>query len=115
MRVLNVCSNVNNEIFFFFQLAQSSNQTTVSNIIGGSNYDSTVLKRKRSATIDVTDHTPSTFSSKKRCPKSRVLTDITNVLPTPRTLPLQLGTPSTNGLCVTKITNKGKYYKSKIF
>ncbi|KAH0929117.1 hypothetical protein HID58_014844, partial [Brassica napus] len=62
---------------------QSSNQTTVSNIIGGSNYDSTVLKRKRSATIDVTDHTPSTFSSKKRCPKSRVLTDITNVLPTP--------------------------------
>lgn len=103
------------KFFFFFQLAQSSNQTTVSNIIGGSNYDSTVLKRKRSATIDVTDHTPSTFSSKKRCPKSRVLTDITNVLPTPRTLPLQLGTPSTNGLCVTKITNKGKYYKSKIF
>ncbi|KAG2278971.1 hypothetical protein Bca52824_061526 [Brassica carinata] len=63
-------------------MSQSSNQTTVSNIVGGSNYDSTVLKRKRSATIDVTDHTP--------------------------TLPLQLGTPSTNGSCVTKITTKGK-------
>ncbi|KAF3508721.1 hypothetical protein F2Q69_00003271 [Brassica cretica] len=33
-------------------MSQSSNQTTVSNIVGGSNYDSTVLKRKRSATID---------------------------------------------------------------
>ncbi|CAF2271557.1 unnamed protein product [Brassica rapa] len=94
-------------------MSQSSNQTTVSNIIGGSNYDSTVLKRKRSATIDVTDHTPSTFSSKKRCPKSRVLTDITNVLPTPSTLPLQLGTPSTNAKGKGKVLAGDNKFKTK--
>ena len=96
----------------FFQLAESSNQTTVSNIIGGSNNVSTILKGKRADSIDVTDHTPSTFSSKKRGAKSGVLTDVTNVLPTASTLPFQLRTPSTNGSCVTKISTKGKYYKS---
>ena len=96
----------------FFQLAESSNQTTVSNIIGGSNNVSTILKGKRADSIDVTDHTPSTFSSKKRGAKSGVLTDVTNVLPTASTLPFQLRTPSTNGSCVTKISTKGKYYNS---
>ncbi|WZZ67623.1 hypothetical protein YC2023_078993 [Brassica napus] len=93
--------------------AQSSNQTTVSNIVGGSNYDSTVLKRKRSATIDVTDHTPYTFSSKKRCAKSGVLTYITNVLPTASTLPLQLGTPSTNAKGKGKVLAGDNKFKSK--
>ncbi|KAF3512426.1 hypothetical protein F2Q69_00003267 [Brassica cretica] len=87
---------------------ESSNQTTVSNIIGGSNNVSTILKRKRADSIDVTDHTPSTFSSKKRGAKSGVLTDVTNVLPTASTLPFQLRTPSTNGSCVTKISTKAK-------
>ncbi|CAN6862562.1 unnamed protein product [Brassica oleracea] len=94
--------------------AQSSNQTTVSNIIGGSNNVSTILKRKRADSIDVTDHTPSTFSSKKRGAKSGVLTDVTNVLPTASTLPFQLRTPSTNGSCVTKISTKGNNIKSKV-
>ncbi|CAN6818879.1 unnamed protein product, partial [Brassica oleracea] len=89
-------------------MSESSNQTTVSNIIGGSNNVSTILKRKRADSIDVTDHTPSTFSSKKRGAKSGVLTDVTNVLPTASTLPFQLRTPSTNGSCVTKISTKGK-------
>ncbi|CAF2061624.1 hypothetical protein HID58_072245 [Brassica napus] len=94
-------------------MSQSSNQTTVSNIVGGSNYDSTVLKRKRSATIDVTDHTPYTFSSKKRCAKSGVLTYITNVLPTASTLPLQLGTPSTNAKGKGKVLAGDNKFKSK--
>ncbi|KAL0696757.1 hypothetical protein Bca4012_063937 [Brassica carinata] len=46
--------------------AQSSNQTTVSNIGGGS------IKRKISATIEVTENTPSMFSRKKRGAKSGV-------------------------------------------
>ncbi|KAH0891203.1 hypothetical protein HID58_053632 [Brassica napus] len=87
-------------------MSESSNQTTVSNIIGGSNNVSTILKGKRADSIDVTDHTPSTFSSKKRGAKSGVLTDVTNVLPTASTLPFQLRTPSTNGSCVTKISTK---------
>ncbi|KAL0796796.1 hypothetical protein Bca101_068173 [Brassica carinata] len=48
--------------------AQSSNQTTVSNIGGGS------IKRKISATIEVTENTPSMFSRKKRAKgKGKVL------------------------------------------
>ncbi|XP_056854768.1 uncharacterized protein LOC130504202 [Raphanus sativus] len=77
-------------------MSQSSNQTTVNNIVGGSSNVSTTLKRKRSATKDVTDHTPSTFSRKKHNAKSGVLTDISNVLPTPTTFPGQFGTSSTS-------------------
>ncbi|KAG2304181.1 hypothetical protein Bca52824_032832 [Brassica carinata] len=79
-----------------------------SNIVGGSNNVSKTLKRKRSATIDVSDHTPSTLLKKTRGAKSGILTDITNVLPTANTLSSQLGTPSTSGSCITKISTKGK-------
>ncbi|KAG2298305.1 hypothetical protein Bca52824_034777 [Brassica carinata] len=89
-------------------MSQSSNQTTVINIVGGSKNVSKTLKRKISATIEVTENTPSMFSRKKRGAKSGVLTDITNVLPTANTLPFQLGTPSTSGSCITKISTKGK-------
>ncbi|KAJ4873974.1 hypothetical protein Rs2_44260 [Raphanus sativus] len=89
-------------------MSQSSNQTTVSNIVGGSSNVSTTLKRKRSATKDVTDHTPSTFSRKKHNAKSGVLTDISNVLPTPTTFPGQFGTSSTSRSCITKISTKAK-------
>ncbi|KAL0885405.1 hypothetical protein Bca101_009387 [Brassica carinata] len=89
-------------------MSQSSNQTTVINIVGGSKNVSKTLKRKISATIEVTENTPSMFSRKKRGAKSGVLTDITNVLPTANTLPFQLGTPSTSGSCITKISTKAK-------
>ncbi|WZY78963.1 hypothetical protein YC2023_025347 [Brassica napus] len=82
--------------------AQSSNQTTVSNSVGGSNNNKATLKRKRSTSIDVTEHTPSSYSSKKKCSKPGVLADITN------TLPSMLGTPSTSGSCISKISTKGK-------
>ncbi|KAJ4885696.1 hypothetical protein Rs2_35789 [Raphanus sativus] len=101
-------SNSSNLICNIFICPPSSNQTTQSNIFGGSTNVSTALKRKRSATIDVSDHTPSTFSRKKRAPKSGVLTDITNVLPTSSTMPFQFGTPSTTDSCVTKISTKAK-------
>ncbi|KAF2537056.1 hypothetical protein F2Q68_00020737 [Brassica cretica] len=83
-------------------MSQSSNQTTVSNIVGGSNNNKETLKRKRSTSIDVTEHTPSSYSSKKKCSKPGVLADITN------TLPSMLGTPSTSGSCISKISTKGK-------
>ncbi|CAN6982162.1 unnamed protein product [Brassica oleracea var. botrytis] len=94
-------------------MSESSNQTTVSNIIGGSNNVSTILKRKRADSIDVTDHTPSTFSSKKRGAKSGVLTDVTNVLPTASTLPFQLRTPSTNAKGKGKVLDGDNKFKSK--
>ncbi|CAF1748470.1 unnamed protein product [Brassica oleracea var. botrytis] len=83
-------------------MSQSSNQTTVSNIVGGSNNNKETVKRKRSTSIDVTEHTPSSYSSKKKCSKPGVLADITN------TLPSMLGTPSTSGSCISKISTKGK-------
>ncbi|CAF2143698.1 unnamed protein product [Brassica napus] len=83
-------------------MSQSSNQTTVSNSVGGSNNNKATLKRKRSTSIDVTEHTPSSYSSKKKCSKPGVLADITN------TLPSMLGTPSTSGSCISKISTKGK-------
>lgn len=92
----------------FMETAQSSNQTTVSNSVGGSNNNKATLKRKRSTSIDVTEHTPSSYSSKKKCSKPGVLADITN------TLPSMLGTPSTSGSCISKISTKGIYCKSEI-
>ncbi|KAH0939864.1 LOW QUALITY PROTEIN: hypothetical protein HID58_007325, partial [Brassica napus] len=72
------------------------------NSVGGSNNNKATLKRKRSTSIDVTEHTPSSYSSKKKCSKPGVLADITN------TLPSMLGTPSTSGSCISKISTKGK-------
>ncbi|CAN7076983.1 unnamed protein product, partial [Brassica oleracea var. botrytis] len=71
------------------------------------------LLRERSATTDVTDHTPSTYSRKKPGAKSGVLADITNACPTASTLPFQLGTPSTSGSCISKIYTKAFSDKGK--
>ncbi|KAG2314865.1 hypothetical protein Bca52824_017987 [Brassica carinata] len=89
-------------------MSQASNQTTMSNIIGGSDSTSATLKRKRSTKADVPDSTPTSFSGKKRCSKQAVLSDITNICSTSSTLPPKLRTHFTSGSCVSKISTNGK-------
>ncbi|WZZ88457.1 hypothetical protein YC2023_117036 [Brassica napus] len=112
-RVLNDISNIPTNLRFSTVSigtnptnAQSSNQTTVSNIVGGSNNNKETVKRKRSTSIDVTEHTPSSYSSKKKCSKPGVLADITN------TLPSMLGTPSTSGSWKDKVVAEDNKLKS---
>lgn len=101
-------------LFIWFKLAQSSNQTTVSNIVGGSNSVSTTLKRKR-APVVVDTIPPLSTSSKKRSAKSGILADITNICPTPSSLPFNRSTPSTSGSCISKISTEGNSFNLNLF
>ena len=91
----------------FMKLAQESNQTTVNNIMGGSDSITATGKRKISTTIDVDDSTPSSYSGNQNSSKRRNLSDITNICPTVSNLQSNLQTPFTSGGCVSKISTNG--------
>lgn len=108
------CKQFWHSVFLLMKLAQPSDQTTITNIIGTSDRNSATLKRKRPTTVYVSDSTPTSFSGKKTCSKQGVLCDITNILPsTVSTLPTKLQTPFTSGSCVSKISTHGIILKTQ--
>ncbi|CAG7883254.1 unnamed protein product [Brassica rapa] len=94
--------------------SQESNQTTVNNIMGGSDSITATGKRKISTTIDVDDSTPSSYSGNQNSSKRRNLSDITNICPTVSNLQSNLQTPFTSGGCVSKISTNALSDKGKV-
>lgn len=90
------------------KLALGSNQSNVSNNIGGCDSISNPnLKRKRSTIRKGSDSTPSSYSGMENSAKGVVLSDITNISPSVNTCLPKHQSTFASGSCVSKISAKG--------